>query len=169
MRRSSQLSAAQLAALCSLGGLIAAAGFLAEIPVRAIKAHYPCTTYWLWAGAVFTTVILGLALALRANSNLQNGIAAARWSDQEIESLRSFFSSRSIKFLSTTLLALMLASLVISIASDHLLRPIFWVFFVLSQTLTQLRNSTRRQASSTNHQPTWSNLSPLRSEHWGQH
>ena len=168
MRRSSQLSAAQLAALCGLGGLIAAAGFLLEIPAHAAKAHHPCTTYWLWTASVVTLVIVGFALALRANSSLQNGIAAARWNDQEIESLRALLNSRPSNFLNIALLALMFAFLALSLASEHQLRSIFWALFVLSQTLTWLRNTTLRQPSNPQHQPTWSNLSPLRSDHWGQ-
>src|ERR1700677_202557 len=169
MRRVLNLSAKQTAGLCVLGGLIAAGGFLTEIPAHAISVHHShgSSTYF-GVAAVVTTVVLGIALALFANSSLENGIAAARWNDQEIESLRAILNSRPSNFLNIALLALMVASLVIGILSPHRY-PIFWAFFILSQSINWMRNATRRKASSPTHEPSWSNLSPLRSNHWGKH
>jgi hypothetical protein len=169
MRRALNLSAKQTAALCILGGLIAAGGFLVGIPVHTTSLHHPhSTSSLLWVASVFTTVVLGITLSLFANSSLENGIVAARWSDQEIESLRTLLNSRPSNILNITLVALVVAFVVMAIPSPHLY-PIFWACFILSQSFSWMRNTVRRQASSTNRQPTWSNLAPLRSDHWGQH
>lgn len=169
MRRVLNLSAKQTAGLCVLGGLIAAVGFLFGIPEHAAHAHHPHSALlYLWIAALLMTVVLGIALSLFANSSLENGIVAARWSDDEIESLRTLLNSRPSNLLNIALLALMVASLVMGILSPHLY-PIFWAIFILSQSINWMRNATRRQASNANPQPTWNNLAPLRSDHWGQH
>jgi len=169
MRRVLHLSAKQTAGLCVLGGLVAAVGFLLETLARATSVHHPhSNASYLWIAAVLTTDVLGIILALYAYSSLENGIVTARWSDQEIESLRAIVNSRPFNFLNIALLALMVASLVMGVLSPHRY-PIFWAIFILSQSINWMRNAIRRQASNANPQPKWSNLSPLTSDHWGQH
>jgi hypothetical protein len=168
MKRAPHLSAAQTAGLCLLGGLIAAVGFLLGIPEHATRFFHPHSApATLWAVTLFATVILGIGLSLFANSSLGNGIAAARWSDQEIGPLRSLLTSRPSNALYIALLALMVVFLVLSIRSSQLY-PIYWAFFILTQSVLWLRNTIRRQARrSTTREPTWYNIAPLQSDHWG--
>jgi Ca2+/H+ antiporter len=167
MKRAPQLSAAQTAGLCLLGGLLAALGFLLGIPkhpTRFFHSHGAPAT--LWALTLMATVALGIGLSLFANSSLGNGIAAARWSDQEIASLRSRLNSRPSNVLYVALVALMVVFLVLSIRSSHLY-PVYWALFILTQTVIWLRNTLRRQASRPTHESNWSNIAPLQSDHWG--
>ncbi len=169
MRRTLNLSAKQMAGLCVLGGLVSAGGFLTEAPAHAISVHHPhSSSTYFWVTAVVTTIVLGIALSLFAYSSLENGIVAARWNDQEIESLRALLNSRPAKFLYVALVALIVASLVMDILSPHR-SPVFWACFIFSQSIIWMRSATRRQASNPTHQPTWTDLSPLRSNHWGKH
>jgi hypothetical protein len=92
--------------------------------------------------------------------------AAARWSDQEIASLRSRLNSRPSNVLYVALVALMVVFLVLSIRSSHLY-PVYWALFILTQTVIWLRNTLRRQASRPTHESNWSNIAPLQSDHWG--
>lgn len=168
MRRTLHLSAKQTAGLCVLGGLIASLGSLIEISANATSMHpQHSAPASLWAIAPFTTAVLGILLALYAHSSLENGIAAARWNDQEIESLRDILNSPLAKFLYIALLALMVASLILDFLSPHR-SPAFWAIFILCQSFIWMRNATRHQTSNPNHEPTWNNLSPIRSDHWGQ-
>jgi hypothetical protein len=167
MKRAPYLSAAQTAGLCLLGGLLAALGFLLGLPEHATRFFHPHgAPATLWAVTLLATVILGIGLSLFAISSLGNGIAAARWSDQEISTLRSRLTSRPSNLLYLALLALMVVFLVLSIRSSHLY-PVYWALFILTQTVIWLRNTLRRQASRPTHDSTWSSIAPLQSDHWG--
>ena len=156
-----QLSAMQTATLSCIGGLIAASGFLAEFPTTAHR-HVHDGAFWFWVWTTFTLMVGGYALAIIAGSDIQNGIAAQRWPDSEISRLRKLLNSP----IANALTIAFLVGLVVALFGQRY-RPIFWSFFALNQTLLHLRNSTREPPTKTPG-PTWTNLAPLQSQHWGE-
>ena len=156
------LSAMQTAALACAGGLIAACGTLVEFPV-AVHKHGHHGTIWPWAVAMMTLFIGGYAVMLFAAVDLESGIAAERWPDREIERVRSLLKSRTVIFLSFAFFI----GLLLTFATQRY-RPLGWGLFALGQTLYQLQIRTREPSSNTPAQPTWTNLAPLQSQHWGE-
>ena len=163
MRRSSHLSAAQLAALSGLGGVIAASSFFALFNPWTVPHHTPPHFTALFT---FQLVLLlgGGVIALRSATSLESGIANNRWPEAEIDSLREI-SQSSIANLIT--FALIIGFVLLAIVLPRF-RPAGWSLYVLMMTLNFLRSQIRRKPGPAP-ESKWANLAPLRSEHWGQH
>ena len=102
MRRSPQLSAAQLAALSVLGGLIAACSFFATFNPWTLPRHTsPHFTALLTLQLVL--LLAGGLIAFRSATSLESGIANQRWPEAEIDSLRALSQSPIANVLSIAL------------------------------------------------------------------
>jgi uncharacterized membrane protein HdeD (DUF308 family) len=171
-RIAAHLSAKQTAALCLCGGLIAASGFLAMTPMRAAKHHHPNTGFWVCAAAGFLLILIGYGIVFFAKSQLENGIAAERWPDDEIESLRNLLKSPLTLGCNIALFIAMVAFFLF----DRRNNPAGWACFVLSQAISQLSFATRRPRDNDPFRPpsiaTWPgdthSLAPIQSQHWGE-
>ncbi len=136
MRRSPQLSAAQLAALSVLGGLIAACSFFATFNPWTLPRHTsPHFTALLTLQLVL--LLAGGLIAFRSATSLESGIAL---------------------FIGFVLLVIIIPRF----------RPAGWSLYLLMLTFNFLRSNIRRKAGPAP-ESKWINLSPIRSEHWGQH
>jgi MFS family permease len=163
MRLDSPLSAAQLAALSLLGGLIAAGSVFLLISPLAGSAHHASHLWWAFV-LVAALVISGLTIAYLSASGLESGIANDRWPEDEINSVRARIQS---PLATAFALALFAAYLVLAFFTHRF--PLMWFSpFIVLQTLNFLRSSVRLR-STADHEPKWNQLSPLRSDHWGQH
>jgi hypothetical protein len=162
MRRSSQLSAVQLAALSGLGGVIAASSFFALfnpwIPPHHRPPHF---------AALFTLqlvlLLAGSFIAYRSAISLESGIANERWPEVEIDSLREM-SRSSIANIIT--FALIIGFILLGVLPRF--RPAGWSLYFLLMTLNFLRSKLGRKPGPAP-ESNWAHLSPIRSEHWGQH
>ena len=159
MKRSFNLSAAQTAMLSGMGGLITASACL--LP-SLLYTRFQCSGLLFRAQLLLPALLVGLPLWVLAGKRLRRGIKEGRWRQQEVDSLRALAESR----LSTVLTWALLLAFCISLLLPERLREVGWCFMVLSQCLTTLRNAIRRKPSNADLQPTWSDLSPIHSEHW---
>ncbi len=116
---------------------------------------------------MFILFIVGAAVVFLAVLDLESGIAAQRWSEPDIERLRSLFNSRPYKALSIGLIVIFIGFFALTVHSSHMNQS-FWSFWLLIQTLLQLRNATRLKPENAERKPTWENLRPLQSNHWGE-
>jgi hypothetical protein len=161
MRRSSQLSAAQVAALSVLGGLIAASSFFVTFDPWAPHHHLSHFTALL-SLQLFLLVAGGLIAFLSATS-LESGIANQRWPEAEIDSLRALSKSTIANIISFALIV----GFVLLAIIFHQFSPAGWSLYFLVITLNFLRAKLARKPG-TAPESKWANLSPIRSEHWGQ-
>jgi hypothetical protein len=162
MRRSSQLSAAQLAALCGLGGVIAASSFFVLFNPWTVPHHRPphfTPLLILW----LILILIGGVIAFRSASSLESGIANERWPEAEIDSLRTLNRSRTANVIT---FALLIGFVALAFPSARF-RPLGWSLLLLLQTLNFLRAHIPPKPTPPRDSP-WTNLSPIRSEHWGQ-
>ena len=163
MRRSSQLSAVQLAALSGLGGIIAASSFFALFNPWIPPHHRPP----YFAGLFTLQLVLLLAggfIAFRSATSLESGIANERWPEAEIDRLRAISRSRIANIIS---FALITGFVLLAIIFPRF-RPAGWSLYLLLITLNFLRSKLGRKPGPAG-ESKWANLSPIRSEHWGQH
>lgn len=163
MRRSSQLSAAQLAALSCLGGIIAASSFFALSTPRAILYSRPAHFIALFTLQLVLLLAGGL-IAFRSATSLESGIANDRWPQEEVDALRKM-SQSSIANIIT--FALITGFVLLGIIFPRF-RPAGWSLYALLLSLNFLRSSIRPKPSPAR-ESQWANLSPVHSEHWGQH
>jgi len=163
MRRSSQLSAAQLAALSGLGGLIAAGSFFATFNFWTPPHHTPphFTARFILQLSLLLT---GGFIAFRAANSLESGIANQRWPEAEIDSLRKMSQSTIANIIT---FALFIGFILLAIVLPRF-RPAGWSLYLFSVTFNFLRSQIRRKPGPAP-ESKWANLSPIRSEHWGQH
>jgi hypothetical protein len=162
MRRSFQPSPAQLAALCCLGGVIAASSFLALSNPWTPPHQRPQHFLGLLILQV-SLILIGSVIAHRSASSLELGIAAERWPEKEIDALRALLRSRN----STILTFVLLIGFIVLAFHAGRLRPAGWSLNVLLLTLNFLRAHIPSKPRPVG-ESKWANLSPLRSEHWGQ-
>jgi hypothetical protein len=163
MRRSSQLSATQLAALSVLGGLLAAGSFFATFNPWILPHHTPLHFTALLALQI-VVLLAGGFLSFRSATSLESGIANERWPEAQIDSLRAISRSPITNNLTFALIA---GFVVLAIIFPRF-RPAGWSLYVLLITLNFLRSKLTRKPGPAG-DPKWANLSPLRSDHWGQH
>jgi hypothetical protein len=134
MKRSFDLSAAQLAAVSGLGGLIAASSFLVlDNPWIGPTHHTRHFSALFSLGLVM--LVAGGVLALRSATNLESGIANERWPEAQIDSLRKLSRSRAATILT---FALLIGFAALSLFTQRF-SPIGWSLFLLSITLNALR------------------------------
>jgi ABC-type transporter Mla maintaining outer membrane lipid asymmetry permease subunit MlaE len=163
MRRSSQLSAAQLAALSGLGGVIAAGSFFATFNPWTLPHHTPPHFTALFALQI-VLLLAGGVIAFRSATSLESGIANQRWPEAEIDSLRTLSQSPIANILSV---ALLIGFVLLAIIFPRF-RPAGWSLYLLMLTFNFLRSNIRRKPGLAP-ESKWAHLSPIRSEHWGQH
>ena len=162
MRRSFQPSAAQLAALSVLGGVIAAGSFFVLSNPWIAPHHTPLHFTALVILQLFLLIAGGL-IAFRAATSLESGIANERWPEAEVDSLRKISRSSLANIIS---FALIIGFVLLAIVFSRF-RPAGWSLYVLLLTLNFLRSQLRRKPGTAS-ESKWANLSPIRSEHWGQ-
>jgi hypothetical protein len=163
MRRDSQLSAAQLAALSVLGGLVAAGSFFVTFNPWTPPHHTPPHFIALLAIQLVLLVAGGL-IAFRAATNLESGIANQRWPEPEIDRLRKVSRSPIANIIS---FALIIGFVLLAIIFHHF-SPAGWSLYIFVISLNFLRAKLARKPGAAQ-ESKWANLSPIRSEHWGQH
>jgi hypothetical protein len=163
MRRSSQLSAAQLAALSGLGGIIAAGSFFATFNPWAIPHHRPPHFTALFA-LQLVLLLAGGFIAFRSANSLESGIANQRWPEAEIDRLRALSQSTIANIIT---FALFIGFILLAVVFPRF-RPAGWSLYLLSLTFNFLRSQIRRKPGPAP-ESKWAHLSPIRSEHWGQH
>jgi MFS family permease len=163
MKRSLHLSAAQLAAFSLLGGLIGSSAFFLLISPLVGGGQHPSDLWWAFVIAA-CLMLAGFSIAYLAASNLESGIATERWPENEINDVRA----RLLSPLTTALALALFAAYLVLAFFNHRYRIVWFPPFILLQTLTFLRSSVRLR-STPPHESKWGQLSPIRSEHWGQH
>ena len=109
-------------------------------------------------------MLAGFSIAYLAASNLESGIATERWPENEINDVRA----RLLSPLTTVLALALFAAYLVLAFFNHRYRIVWFPPFILLQTLAFLRSSVGLR-STPPHESKWSQLSPIRSEHWGQH
>jgi hypothetical protein len=162
MRRSFQPSAAQLAALSVLGGLIAAGSFFATFNSWTLPHHRPAHFTALFALQLLLLLAGGL-IAFRSANSLESGIANERWPEAEIDRLRALSQSTIANIIT---FALFIGFILVAVVFPRF-RPAGWSLYVLSLTLNFLRSHIRPKPGPAP-ESKWAHLSPIRSEHWGQ-
>ncbi|MGA7156316.1 MAG: hypothetical protein WBY53_05695 [Acidobacteriaceae bacterium] len=156
---------AHTALVSILGGIIAACGLLLPYP---LFHHRNGWTILAQLAITCALILLGLVICQRANLNLTQGIIDDRWNRHDVQRLRSLLNSR---WSNALLFALFLAYLILSFSwfsSPHHHSITNWAIYILMMSFLWLRASVRQPSTDIPH-PTWNNLSPLHSEHWGQH
>ncbi len=163
MRRDSHLSAAQLAALSIVGGLIAAVSFFATFNSSTLPHHRPPHFTALLA-LQLVLLLAGGFIAFRSANSLESGIANERWPEAEVDALRKMSRSSIANIVS---FALIIGFILLSIVF-HQFSPAGWALYVLVIALNFLRAKLARKPGPAR-ESKWANLSPIRSEHWGRH
>jgi hypothetical protein len=163
MRRSLNLSAAQLAALSGLGGIVAASSFFATFNPWTLPHHRPPHFTALFT-LQLVALLAGGFIAFRSATSLESGIANERWPEAEIDSLRKMSRSSIANIIS---FALITGFILLGIVLPRF-RPAGWSLYVLLITLNFLRSHIRPKPGPAP-ESKWAHLSPIRSEHWGQH
>jgi hypothetical protein len=161
MRRTSQLSPGQLAALTGLGGLLAASSFFALYDPLAPPHHHP--SHFLARLLLFISfLVLGGTVAYRSATTLELGIVSQRWPEPQIDSLRTLLQSRNVFALTILLLIGFIAVVVLSTRFNS----VAWTFNALLLTLNFLRSHVPSKPRPIQ-ESLWSNLAPINSDHWG--
>jgi len=167
MRFLARLTIAQTAALSGLGGLISASAFLLLMLLRKPLHTGNTSVEWL-AGIGFIALLIGgLALSIRTESAINNGIAASRWPEDRIAALRRILQSPwSVAASAAVVVVFIVCSFVVH------QRGIAWMVFLLGQNLSRLAIAVREPqepgSDRHNHLGGWRKWSPLRSTHWGE-
>ena len=103
MKRSYQPSAAQLAALSCLGGIIAAGSFFALFNPWTPPHHRPPHFTALLA-LQLVLLLAGGFIAFRSANSLESGIANERWPEAEVDALRKMSRSSIANIVSFALI-----------------------------------------------------------------
>jgi FtsH-binding integral membrane protein len=146
----------------SLTGMLALAVAYAVMVSKHAYAH----------PAIAFLVLLGIMAAcfwvsFNAENDLKKGIAADRWNDARLSSLRNnapWFTALAICILVAACTLFFLHS---TDSGHHAFGYGFPLLFI-GQTLTRLAYILKQQTQDPTG-PRWTNLSAIRSEHWGNH
>jgi hypothetical protein len=165
MRRRTNLSIAQMACLSILGGLLSASSFLLLILLRSQHTRDTLLTNIGCGVSFFVLLLGGLALSLSAESTINNGIAAERWPEDRVESLRRIL--RSPWSVAASVLVLILF-VVCNLFLRH--TGIGWMVFLFGQTLWRLTIAVRPPTKPRDPNPLtqWRTWSRINSSHWGE-
>jgi hypothetical protein len=161
MRRTFEPSAAQLAALGVLGGLIAVASFFVTFNPLIAPHHTPPHFAALLA-LQLVMLIAGGVIAFRSAISLESGIANERWPEAEVDSLREISRSPIANIMT---FALLIGFVLLGIVFPRF-RPAGWSLYVLLITLNFLRSQVGRKPGPARDYK-WTH-SPIQSDHWGQ-
>jgi hypothetical protein len=158
MRPIRQISAAQMAMLSLFGSLLAGCGCLVHIP------HFEHTSTQMYTQIAISLALtaLGLTILFKASATLENGIAASRWPEEEIEALRIKLESPMLPVLS---FGILFASIILMLALPRHGSGVL-AGTILVQGMTRLRYIMRR-SSDSRPRIDWQNNSPIQSQHWG--
>jgi hypothetical protein len=162
MKRGLQLSAAQLAALSGLGGLLAASSFFVLFNPWTVPPHHP--PHFTALFFFFLTLLLSSGLlSFRSATGLESGIASERWPEAEIDSLRELARSSTANILTVALLV----GFVLAFFVFPRFKAFGWSLYLLLIWLNFLRSQLRRTPAPN--EAKWTNLAPIQSNHWGKH
>lgn len=165
MRPFARLTIAQMACLSGLGGLLSASSFLLLMLLRT-PLHAGNTSIEWFAGTGFLALLIGgLVLSLRAESSINNGIAAERWPEDRVNALRRILQS-------PWSVAVSVLVVIVFVACNFILhqRGIGWMAFLLGQNLSRLAIAVRAPAGPRDDNPLsqWRTGSRIHSSHWGE-
>jgi hypothetical protein len=162
MKRSLHLSAAQMAMLSALGGLIMAIGFLLPGLMYA-RFHHSSFTFRMLL--LLPPFLIGTTLLFLAGNRLKRGIKDGRWPPADVEALRINLESSLWRAASIACVAVWS----ISIFESGRIHDFAWAAYPFFLTISTLQNNLRRPHSS---EPLlrldWRSRPPIRSEHWGE-
>jgi hypothetical protein len=148
----------QVALLSLLGSALAGILFLfPKMPM-----HWPL---WLRLITGLGLLASGFTIYLKFLSAFRDGVQNHRWTEQQLQSLRLVLESPYCKAFN---ISLILAYAVFVFLIPHL-KGVGWVCFLFTMNLSQLIVGIRRpRPESSNSLLGWRDLSPIRSDHWGQ-
>lgn len=157
------LTPAQLVLVSLFSFVISAAGLSLIRFVHTTDGH-DCIR-WIPFLLIFGGFVLGIVVSLYVSSSLKNGIENQQWPEEQIESLRSVIESRY----TNALLVLLLVAYGVLWLVYSKYRATGLACFVLLQIISQLRTAVRRTPAKPSSLLTgWRDLSPIRSDQWGQ-
>jgi hypothetical protein len=113
----------------------------------------------------FGIFAVGALLALRSTTDLRNGVESEHWPESQIKPFRRF--ARSPLFTAIGI-ALFVALVLLEFIFKGRLRGEFWACFLFLQTLSQVGLAFKRRPAAKQPAVQWNNLSPIRSDHWGE-
>jgi hypothetical protein len=162
MKRSLRLSAAQMAMLSALGGVIMSISFL--LPgLMYTRFHHSSFTFRILL--TLPPLLIGAPLLLLAGNRLKRGIKEGRWPSADIETLRINLESSLWRAASIACVAVWTTSLFIG----GRIHDFAWVGYSFFLTISTLQSNLRRPHSS---EPllrlNWRSRPSIRSEHWGE-
>jgi hypothetical protein len=160
MKLSLSDSPTKLAVLAALGGPIAYALPLLLGPLNHSWLFGP----WLLFGIVVAPVCT--ILPFKFVTDLRHGVEDERWTEAQLEPLRTLLQSRYYTALSV---GLFVAFAIFEFALKQRSPGLGWAYlFFLEMILSQLHFALKRPPSAIPPNE-WSNSSPIDSDQWGQH
>jgi hypothetical protein len=107
----------------------------------------------------------GFTIYLKFISILKDGIQNHRWTEDQLQSLRLVLES---PYCSVVNFSLLVAYVVLQFFVPHL-KGLGWVCFLLTMAVSQLIAAVHRpRPRPPSSLPIWRDLTPIRSDHWGQ-
>jgi len=163
MARRFQLSATQYAGLALLGSFLIASVFVIDLP---LDRWFGLSSWPSRLLVMLPFFGVGIALMLVAESRFRDGIQNGIWRDEETSRMRAVFTS---PWWAAFVIAMLITSAVLMLGFSHHYRGIAWALLGVGQSLSRLglafRQTTPKNPSSF---PSWSALSPIQSDHWGE-
>jgi hypothetical protein len=162
MKRSLHLSAAQMAMLSALGGVIMSISFL--LPgLMYTRFHHSSLTYRMLL--MLPPFLIGTTLLWLAGNRLKRGIKDGRWPSADIEALRINLESGRWRAISLVCVAVWS----ISIFESGRIHSFAWAAYPFFLIISTLQSNLRRPHSS---EPLirldWRSRPSIHSEHWGE-
>jgi hypothetical protein len=155
-----QLSPAQLALAQGFGAFL--------IPISNLflyLARHRDLSDRAWIAAGILCLILGLVIFWRADSQLTEGTRNQRWTDNELQDLRSMMQ---LPFWSYLLVALFAGQVAPFIISPHHLN-VGQCLLIPSIAILRIRFAVRPPKDSPSPYPLWgASPRPIHSDHWGE-
>jgi len=160
MKRLADLSASQMVTIDAAGVVIMASTFLAISAAHLNRGH-GTLGFWFRTILSLLPLLLGGATSLWAHRQLEDGIASARWPDEEITSLRSRFETSLWRGFNIALAAC------IAMFAPESHHDLGWFLLTLGQGMLRLQYALRVKPGNTPPPDDWRNRPRLQSEHWG--
>jgi hypothetical protein len=162
MKRSLHLSAAQMAMLSALGGLIMAIGFL--LPgLMYTRFHHSSLSFRMLL--ILPPFLIGTTLLWLAGNRLKRGIKDRRWPSSDIEALQINLESGLWRAAYIACIAVWSLSIFKGGRMHDLAMAAYPLFLTISSLQTNLR---RPNSSEPRLELDSLSLPTLRSEHWGE-
>ena len=106
----------------------------------------------------------GFTINLKFISILKDGVQSHRWTEEQLRSLRIVLES---PYCAVVNVSLLVAYVMFQFVMPH--KGLGWFCFLLSMALSQVIGAVRRpRPKPSNSLPSWRDLSPIHSDHWGQ-